>query len=167
MTITWPAVLGSSSKAKVRHSQIPAVYPVVRVDVNHRCRIAPTQTTFRATSAEKNATFSDVPLATVIGAPNLIKKVVSAEKLTEEIPRQAPQRSQRFPPPDVSKCFEIPGFRVALAIASLPGMTSELCCKFLNQDTSSQLRGAVAGVTRVDSSVVELLTAEHARIGKP
>jgi len=33
MTITWPAVLGSSSKAKVRHSQIPAVYPVVRVDV--------------------------------------------------------------------------------------------------------------------------------------
>ena len=89
MTITWPAVLGSSSKAKVRHSQIPAVYPVVRVDVNHRCRIARTQTIFRATSAEKNATFSDVPFATVIGAPHLIKKkVVSAEKLTEEIPSQ-------------------------------------------------------------------------------
>ena len=32
--------------------------------------------------------------------------------------------------------FEIPGFRVALAIASLPGMTIELCCEFLSQDTS-------------------------------
>ena len=25
--------------------------------------------------------------------------------------------------------FEVPGFRVALAIASLPGMTFELCCE--------------------------------------
>jgi len=29
----------------------------------------------------------------------------------------------------IQKSFEIPGFRVALAIASLPGMTFELCCK--------------------------------------
>jgi hypothetical protein len=27
--------------------------------------------------------------------------------------------------------FENPGFRVALAIASLPGMTIELCCELL------------------------------------
>jgi len=35
--------------------------------------------------------------------------------------------------------FEIPGFRVALAIASLPGMTIDLCCEFLSQDTSIAL----------------------------
>ena len=35
--------------------------------------------------------------------------------------------------PDV---FEFPGFRVALAIASLPGMTFELCCELQCQDTS-------------------------------
>jgi len=31
--------------------------------------------------------------------------------------------------------FEIPGFRVALAIASLPGMTIELCWEFLSQQS--------------------------------
>ena len=35
--------------------------------------------------------------------------------------------------PDV---FEIPGFRVALAIASLPGMTIDLCNKLELQDTN-------------------------------
>jgi hypothetical protein len=34
--------------------------------------------------------------------------------------------------------FEIPGFRVALAIASLPGMTIELFNEFLRHHTSSQ-----------------------------
>jgi hypothetical protein len=33
--------------------------------------------------------------------------------------------------------FEIPGFRVALAIASLPGMTIELCCELLSHHTST------------------------------
>ena len=33
---------------------------------------------------------ADVPFATIIGAATLVKKVVSAEELTEEIPRQAP-----------------------------------------------------------------------------
>ena len=29
----------------------------------------------------------------------------------------------------IQKCLKTPGFRVALAIASLPGMTFELCCE--------------------------------------
>ena len=45
-------------------------------------------------------------------------------------------RGRRKPFPPLSDGFEIPGFRVALAIASLPGMTIELCCEFLNQDSS-------------------------------
>ena len=32
--------------------------------------------------------------------------------------------------------FKIPGFRVALAIASLPGMTIELYCEFLSHHTT-------------------------------
>jgi len=32
--------------------------------------------------------------------------------------------------------IEIPGFRVALAIASLPGMTIDLCNELRSQDTS-------------------------------
>jgi hypothetical protein len=39
--------------------------------------------------------------------------------------------------------FEIPGFRVALAIASLPGMTIELCRELLRQDTRSDLAHAM------------------------
>jgi len=37
-------------------------------------------------------------------------------------------RGRRKPFPDpYQRYFEIPGFRVALAIASLPGMTIDLC----------------------------------------
>jgi hypothetical protein len=35
--------------------------------------------------------------------------------------------------------FEIPGFRVALAIASLPGMTIKLCHELWFQDTKSSI----------------------------
>jgi hypothetical protein len=38
--------------------------------------------------------------------------------------------------------FEIPGFRVALAIASLPGMTFELRCEFLGGNTRWNLNPA-------------------------
>jgi hypothetical protein len=38
----------------------------------------------------------------------------------------------------IQEVFENPGFRVALAIASLPGMTIELCCELLFHDTSLQ-----------------------------
>jgi hypothetical protein len=34
--------------------------------------------------------------------------------------------------------FENPGFRVALAIASLPGMTIELCCKLLKRPAENE-----------------------------
>ena len=35
--------------------------------------------------------------------------------------------------------FKIPGFRVALAFASLPGMTFELFCELWFRDTSSSI----------------------------
>ena len=46
------------------------------------------------------------------------------------------------------EAVEIPGFRVALAIASLPGMTSELFREFLSHHTrvsSEVLEGWAAG----------------------
>jgi len=51
--------------------------------------------------------------------------------------------------------FEIPGFRVALAIASLPGMTIELCGEFLSEETGRLLTK--------DSECFEYLSM----IGKP
>ena len=38
------------------------------------------------------------------------------------------------------EAFDFPGFRVALAIASSPGMTIELCTEFLGHHTSECLR---------------------------
>jgi hypothetical protein len=52
--------------------------------------------------------------------------------------------------------FENPGFRVALAIASLPGMTIELCCELLFHDTSMVCWRAVASAFAALSSLQEL-----------
>ena len=46
----------------------------------------------------------------------------------ERVPRHSRGRGN----PEVLRS---PGFRVALAIASLPGMTFELCCEFQFHDT--------------------------------
>src|SRR5215813_14587739 len=42
----------------------------------------------------------------------------------------APSRAHSYPRKRYPEVFEIPGFRVALAIASLPGMTPELFNRF-------------------------------------
>jgi hypothetical protein len=61
----------------------------------------------------------------------LVASVLSRE-FVDKVPMLEVRHTRESGYPEV---FEIPGFRVALAIASLPGMTSELGSGFQKQDT--------------------------------
>ena len=70
---------------------------------------------------------------------------IQATKLTRKFIEKVMPVLSSFPRKRESRTREIRGFRVALAIANLPGMTFDPCRELLNQDTRIRRINSVRG----------------------